>query len=69
LTLYCIDLVGVVSKYIGEAEKNLCRVFYAAEQSGAILFFDEADAMFGKRSEVKDGHDRCANIEIYYTLQ
>jgi SpoVK/Ycf46/Vps4 family AAA+-type ATPase len=59
----------VVSKYIGETEKNLRRVFDAAEDGGAILFFDEADALFGKRSEVKDSHDRYANIEISYLLQ
>jgi hypothetical protein len=69
LDLYRIDLAGVVSKYIGETEKNLRRVFEAAEQAGAILFFDEADALFGKRSEVKDSHDRYANIEINYLLQ
>jgi hypothetical protein len=69
LDLYRIDLSGVVSKYIGETEKNLRRVFDAAEQSGAILFFDEADALFGKRSEVKDSHDRYANIEVSYLLQ
>jgi AAA+ superfamily predicted ATPase len=69
LDLYRIDLSGVVSKYIGETEKNLRRVFDSAEQSGAILFFDEADALFGKRSEVKDSHDRYANIEINYLLQ
>lgn len=69
LDLYRIDLSGVVSKYIGETEKNLRKVFDAAEQSGAILFFDEADALFGKRSEVKDSHDRYANIEINYLLQ
>ncbi|MGH7429891.1 MAG: ATP-binding protein, partial [Candidatus Methylomirabilaceae bacterium] len=69
LDLYRIDLAGVVSKYIGETEKNLRKVFDAAEQSGAILFFDEADALFGKRSEVKDSHDRYANIEISYLLQ
>lgn len=69
LDLYRIDLAGIVSKYIGETEKNLRRVFDAAEQSGAILFFDEADALFGKRSEVKDSHDRYANIEINYLLQ
>ncbi|HVW61052.1 MAG TPA: ATP-binding protein, partial [Puia sp.] len=62
-------LSGVVSKYIGETEKNLRRVFDAAEDGGAILFFDEADALFGKRSEVKDSHDRYANIEINYLLQ
>src|SRR6185437_12088899 len=59
----------VVSKYIGETEKNLRRLFDAAENGGAILFFDEADALFGKRSEVKDSHDRYANIEINYLLQ
>jgi AAA+ superfamily predicted ATPase len=69
LDLYRIDLSGVVSKYIGETEKNLRRVFDAAEDGGAILFFDEADALFGKRSEVKDSHDRYANIEINYLLQ
>jgi SpoVK/Ycf46/Vps4 family AAA+-type ATPase len=69
LDLYRIDLAGVVSKYIGETEKNLRRLFDAAEHSGAILFFDEADALFGKRSEVKDSHDRYANIEINYLLQ
>ncbi|MCC7173994.1 MAG: ATP-binding protein [Bryobacterales bacterium] len=69
LDLYVIDLAGVVSKYIGETEKNLRRVFDAAEQSGAILFFDEADALFGKRSEVRDSHDRYANIEVNYLLQ
>jgi len=69
LDLYRIDLSAVVSKYIGETEKNLRRMFEAAEQGGAILFFDEADALFGKRSEVKDSHDRYANIEINYLLQ
>ncbi len=69
LDLYRIDLAGVVSKYIGETEKNLGKVFDAAEQSGAILFFDEADALFGKRTEVKDSHDRYANIEVNYLLQ
>jgi ATP-dependent 26S proteasome regulatory subunit len=69
LALYRIDLAGVVSKYIGETEKNLKKVFDAAEQSGAILFFDEADALFGKRTEVKDSHDRYANIEVNYLLQ
>ncbi len=69
LDLYRIDLAGVVSKYIGETEKNLRNVFDAAERSGAILFFDEADALFGKRSEVKDSHDRYANIEVNYLLQ
>lgn len=69
LDLYRIDLSSVVSKYIGETEKNLRRVFDAAEESGAILLFDEADALFGKRSEVKDSHDRYANIEVSYLLQ
>jgi len=69
LDLYRVDLAGVVSKYIGETEKNLRKVFDAAEESGAILFFDEADALFGKRSEVKDSHDRYANIEVNYLLQ
>jgi SpoVK/Ycf46/Vps4 family AAA+-type ATPase len=69
LNLYRIDLSAVVSKYIGETEKNLRRLFDAAECGGAILFFDEADALFGKRSEVKDSHDRYANIEINYLLQ
>jgi hypothetical protein len=69
LDLYCIDLSAVVSKYIGETEKNLRRVFDVAEDSGAIIFFDEADALFGKRSEIKDSHDRYANIEINYLLQ
>ena len=69
LNLYRIDLSAVVSKYIGETEKNLRQVFDAAEDGGAILFFDEADALFGKRSEVKDSHDRYANIEINYLLQ
>jgi SpoVK/Ycf46/Vps4 family AAA+-type ATPase len=69
LDLYRIDLSQVVSKYIGESEKNLDRIFTAAENSNAILFFDEADALFGKRSEVRDSHDRYANIEISYLLQ
>lgn len=69
LDLIRIDLAGVVSKYIGETEKNLRRIFDAAEGSGAVLLFDEADALFGKRSEVKDSHDRYANIEINYLLQ
>jgi len=58
-----------VSKYIGETEKNLDRIFTAAQNTNAILFFDEADALFGKRSEVKDAHDRYANIEVGYLLQ
>jgi SpoVK/Ycf46/Vps4 family AAA+-type ATPase len=69
LDLYRIDLSQVVSKYIGETEKNLNRIFSAAESSNGILFFDEADALFGKRSEVRDSHDRYANIEISYLLQ
>jgi AAA+ superfamily predicted ATPase len=69
LDLYKIDLSMLVSKYIGETEKNLRKVFSEAETSNAILFFDEADAIFGKRSEVKDSHDRYANIEISYLLQ
>ncbi|HSL71947.1 MAG TPA: ATP-binding protein [Longimicrobiales bacterium] len=69
LDLYRIDLSQVVSKYIGETEKNLARVFAGAEQGGAILLFDEADALFGKRSDVKDSHDRYANIEVSYLLQ
>jgi ATP-dependent 26S proteasome regulatory subunit len=69
LELYRIDLSSVVSKYIGETEKNLGRIFDEAETSNAILFFDEADALFGKRSEVKDAHDRYANIEVGYLLQ
>jgi hypothetical protein len=69
LDLYRIDLAGIVSKYVGETEKNLRRVFDAAERSGAILFFDEADALFGTRTEVRDSHDRYANFEINYLLQ
>jgi len=69
LDLFRVDISAVVSKYIGETEKNLRKLFDAAEDSGAILFFDEADALFGKRSEVKDSHDRYANIEINYLLQ
>ena len=69
LDLYRIDLSQVVSKYIGETEKNLRRVFDAAEEGGAVLLFDEADALFGKRTEVKDSHDRYANIEVSYLLQ
>lgn len=69
LDLYKIDLSSLVSKYIGETEKNLERIFRAAHSSNAILFFDEADSLFGKRSEVKDAHDRYANIEISYLLQ
>ena len=69
LDLYRIDLSAVVSKYIGETEKNLRRLFDAAEETGAILLFDEADTLFGKRSDVKDSHDRYANIEVSYLLQ
>ncbi|RUS92869.1 ATPase [Dulcicalothrix desertica PCC 7102] len=69
LDLYRIDLSAVVSKYIGETEKNLGRVFDAAELGGVVLLFDEADALFGKRSEVKDSHDRHANVEVSYLLQ
>ena len=69
LDLYRIDLSAVVSKYIGETEKNLRTLFDAAEGTGAILLFDEADALFGKRSEVGDAHDRYANIEVSYLLQ
>ena len=69
LDLYKIDLSLLVSKYIGETEKNLNRIFKEAETSNSILFFDEADALFGKRSEVRDAHDRYANIEIAYLLQ
>ena len=69
LDVYRVDLSAVVSKYIGETEKNLARVFDAAEGSGVILLFDEADALFGKRTEVKDSHDRHANVEIGYLLQ
>jgi hypothetical protein len=69
LDLYRIDLSSVVSKYIGETEKNLRQVFDAAEEAAAILLFDEADAIFGKRSEVKDSHDRYANMEVSYLLQ
>jgi len=69
LDLYRIDLSAVVSKYIGETEKNLKQVFDAAEDGGVLLLFDEADALFGKRAEVKDSHDRYANIEVGYLLQ
>ena len=67
--LYKIDLSSVVSKYIGETEKSLARIFAEARTSNAILFFDEADALFGKRTQVKDAHDRYANVEISYLLQ
>ncbi|MCX5357769.1 ATP-binding protein [Streptomyces sp. NBC_00124] len=69
LDLFAVDLSRVVSKYVGETEKNLARVFDAATDTDAVLFFDEADALFGKRSEVRDAHDRYANIEIAYLLQ
>jgi SpoVK/Ycf46/Vps4 family AAA+-type ATPase len=69
LDLYKVDLSKVVSKYIGETEKQLSRIFDAAENGGAVLLFDEADALFGKRSEVKDSHDRYSNIEVSYLLQ
>ncbi len=69
LELYRVDLAGVVNKYIGETEKRLRNVFDACERSGALLFFDEADALFGSRMQVKDSHDRFANIEIDYLLQ
>jgi SpoVK/Ycf46/Vps4 family AAA+-type ATPase len=69
LDLYKLDLSCVVSKYVGETERNLDKIFDEAETSNSILFFDEADALFGKRSEVKDAHDRYANIEINYLLQ
>jgi len=68
LDLYCIDLSQVVSKYIGETEKNLSRVFDAAEGAAAVLFFDEADGIFGKRTETRDAHDRYANLEVSYLL-
>jgi SpoVK/Ycf46/Vps4 family AAA+-type ATPase len=64
-----VDLSAIVSKYIGETEKNLARAFDAAEAEGAVLVFDEAEALFGKRTEIKDAHDRYANIEIDYLLQ
>src|SRR5262249_14372582 len=67
--LYLIDLATIVDKYIGETEKNLERIFTAAEQVNGLLFFDEADALFGKRSEVRDARDRYANIEVAYLLQ
>jgi len=67
--LYRIDLSMVVSKYVGEIEKNLDRIFDAADSSNAVLFFDEADALFGKRSDVGDSHDRYANIEVSYLLE
>jgi SpoVK/Ycf46/Vps4 family AAA+-type ATPase len=69
LAVYRVDLSAVVSKFIGETEKNLQRVFDQAEHSGAVLLFDEADALFGKHSEVKDSHDRFANGAIDYLLE
>jgi SpoVK/Ycf46/Vps4 family AAA+-type ATPase len=69
IDLLRIELSSIVSKYIGETEKNLQRIFDLAETKNAILFFDEADALFGRRSEVKDSHDRYANIDINYLLQ
>ena len=69
LGLYRINLSSIASKYIGETEKNLDRLFDEVKEHGAVLFFDEADALFGKRSEVKDSHDRYANIEVSYLLQ
>src|SRR5947207_13583956 len=69
LPMYLIDLSQVVNKYIGETEKNLKRVFDAADISDMILFFDEADALFGRRTEVSDAHDRYANLEISYLLE
>jgi hypothetical protein len=69
LHLYTVDLATVVDKYIGETEKNLERIFGEAEAASAVLFFDEADALFGKRSDVKDAHDRYANVETAYLLQ
>ncbi len=69
MDLFKIDLSNMISKYIGETEKNLEKIFTEAGESNAILFFDEADSIFGKRSEVKDAHDRYANIETGYLLQ
>jgi SpoVK/Ycf46/Vps4 family AAA+-type ATPase len=69
LDLYTVDLATVVDKYIGETEKNLDRIFTEAERVNGVLFFDEADALFGKRSEVKDARDRYANVEVAYLLQ
>ncbi len=66
---YRIDLAGIASTHIGETEKNIDRVFLAAERTRAVLFFDEADALFGKRTDVKDAHDRYANLEVGYLLQ
>ncbi len=69
MELYRVDLSGVVNKYIGETEKRLKQVFDACERANVVLFFDEADALFGQRTQVKDAHDRFANIEIDYLLQ
>src|SRR5262249_24611220 len=69
LDRYRVDLSQVVNKYIGETEKNLRRIFRAAASSGAVILFDEADALFGKRGEVRDSHDRYANMEVSYLLQ
>lgn len=67
--LYCVDLSRLVSQYIGETEKNLARVFALAEATGAVLFFDEANALFSRRTDVKDSHDRYANQEASYLLE
>ena len=69
LNMLKVDLSQVVSKYIGETEKNLDKIFESADKGGAVLFFDEADALFGKRTEIKDSHDRYANLEISFLLQ
>jgi SpoVK/Ycf46/Vps4 family AAA+-type ATPase len=69
MEIFKIDLSHLVSKYIGETEKNINRIFQEARTSNALIFFDEADAIFGKRSEIKDAHDRYANIEVSYLLQ
>ena len=68
-SVYRVDLSAIASKYVRETEKNLDRIFDAAEKSGGVLLFDEADALFGKRSDVRDGHDRYANIEVAYLLR
>lgn len=69
LSLFRVDLDAIVGKYIGETEKNLDRLFESAREAGAVLFFDEADALFGKRGEVRDSHDRFANLETDYLLK
>lgn len=69
LELFRVDLDAIVSKYIGETEKNLHRLFESARETRAILFFDEADALFGKRTKMRDSHDRFANLETNYLLQ